>query len=36
MKGYPVSVGYMGWVNNYYMLFACEADYQEWLEAQSE
>lgn len=32
-KGYPVSSGYMGLVNGVYMLFACETDYIEYLEA---
>lgn len=32
MKGYPISEGYMGYVNGEYMLFACEADYKEYME----
>ncbi len=32
MKGYPTSDGYMGLVENEYMLFASEADYLEYLE----
>ena len=32
MKGYYVGEGYMGWVNGEYMLFADEADYQEYME----
>lgn len=31
MKGYSVSEGYMGCVNGRYMLFACEADYFEYM-----
>lgn len=30
MKGYVVNVGYMGYVNGEYMLFASEEDYQEY------
>ncbi len=32
MKGYYVGEGYMGCVNGEYMLFADEADYQEYME----
>ena len=33
MKGYnSVESGYMGLVDGRYMLFACEADYLEYLE----
>lgn len=32
MKGYVVNNGYMGFVNGSYMLFACEADYQDYME----
>lgn len=32
MKGYVVTVGYMGYVNGGYMLFASEEDYQEYCE----
>lgn len=32
MKGYAVYDGYMGYVNGSYMLFACEADYEEYIE----
>lgn len=32
MKGYSIENGYMGFVNGEYQLFACEADYREWLE----
>ena len=32
MKGYNTSEGYMGLVNGRYVLFACEADYREYLE----
>ena len=32
MKGYAVTVGYMGLVEGKYMLFASEADYREYLE----
>jgi len=32
MKGYNTQEGYMGWVDGGYMLFACEADYREYLE----
>ena len=30
MKGYFVTEGYMGFVENRYMLFASEADYREY------
>lgn len=30
MKGYPVDVGYYGYVNGRYMLFATETDYEEF------
>lgn len=32
MKGYNTSDGYMGLVDGKYVLFACEADYREYLE----
>lgn len=32
MKGYNTSEGYMGLVDGRYVLFACEADYREYLE----
>ncbi len=32
MKGYQVSNGYMGFVENGYMLFATEEEYYEYLE----
>ena len=32
MKGYNTENGYMGYVNGEYQLFACEADYEEWME----
>lgn len=32
MKGYVVNNGYMGFVDGSYMLFACEADYQDYME----
>lgn len=32
MKGYTTQAGYMGYVDGEYMLFACEADYYEFLE----
>lgn len=31
MRGYNVLDGYMGYVNGRYMLFACEADYREYM-----
>ncbi len=31
MKGYAVADGYMGLVENTYMLFASEADYEEYM-----
>lgn len=33
MKGYYVSVGYMGWIpeSGSYQLFASESDYIEWI-----
>lgn len=33
MKGYYTEEGYMGLVNGEYMLFACEMDYEEYMEA---
>lgn len=32
MKGYNVPEGYMGYVDGYYMLFASEADYIDYVE----
>lgn len=32
MKGYNTAEGYMGLVNGSYILFACEADYREYME----
>ena len=32
MKGYNTSEGYMGLVNGYYMLFASESEYREYVE----
>lgn len=32
MKGYTVTEGYMGYVENEYMLFASEEDYREYME----
>lgn len=32
MKGYSVADGYMGYVDGVYLLFACEADYREYVE----
>lgn len=32
MKGYTTEIGYMGYVDGTYILFASEADYREWLE----
>lgn len=32
MKGYAVESGYMGYVDGAYMLFASEADYEEYVE----
>lgn len=32
MKGYNVEVGYMGYVDGEYMLFANEDDYKEYFE----
>lgn len=31
MKGYAVESGYMGYVDGVYMLFATEADYEDYL-----
>lgn len=31
MKGYDVLDGYMGFVGGRYMLFACEADYRDYM-----
>ena len=33
MKGYVTANGYMGLVEGRYVLFACEADYREYMEA---
>lgn len=33
LKGYVTEGGYMGYVNGDYQLFASEADYEEWLDA---
>ena len=32
MKGYPTNEGYMGLVENEYMLFASESDYLEYIQ----
>ena len=32
MKGYTTAMGYMGLVEESYILFASEADYREYLE----
>ena len=32
MKGYYTAMGYMGLVDDEYMLFSSEADYREFLE----
>ena len=32
MKGYVTYDGYMGYINGSYMLFASEADYQDYIE----
>lgn len=34
MKGYYVDAGYMGYVENQYILFASEADYREYMEGK--
>lgn len=31
MKGYYVNSGYMGYVNGYYMLFASESEYYDYI-----
>lgn len=31
MKGYTTAGGYMGLVDGEYVLFSCEADYEEYL-----
>lgn len=31
MRGYNTLEGYMGYVDGKYMLFACEADYKEYV-----
>lgn len=36
MKGYPVSFGYMGYINGRYMLFATEEEYREYCEDHAE
>lgn len=33
MKGYPIDYGYMGYVEGRYVLFASEADYYEYVQA---
>ncbi len=35
MKGYPVESGYMGYVENRYMLFASEDDYLDYISSSS-
>lgn len=35
MKGYHVESGYMGYVENKYMLFACEEDYVDYISSSS-
>lgn len=32
MKGYYIANGYMGLVDGFYMLFASEEDYREYME----
>ena len=32
MKGYVTEGGYMGYVNDHYVLFSSERDYIEWME----
>ena len=34
MKGYSIADGYMGYVDEGYMLFANEADYEEYLKEE--
>ncbi len=36
MKGYQTSEGYMGLVDGVYMLFACETDYEEYMDDYAE
>lgn len=36
MKGYNTAEGYMGLVEGRYMLFSCETDYLEYVEASEE
>ena len=31
MKGYPIADGYMGYVDDRYMLFANESEYEEYI-----
>ena len=33
-KGYYIGAGYMGWVDNKYMLFATEEEYREYMEGE--
>lgn len=35
IKGYIVGIGYMGYVDGEYMLFASENDYKEYMEWHS-
>lgn len=35
MKGYLVGEGYMGYVNGNYILFASEADYEEYVQEEA-
>ena len=35
MKGYIVESGYMGYVENRYMLFASEEDYEDYISSSS-
>lgn len=35
MKGYNIDCGYMGYIDGTYMLFASEADYRDYYEANN-
>ena len=35
MKGYSIADGYMGYVDDSYMLFANESDYEEYLKEEA-
>ncbi len=36
MKGYYNNIGYMGWVDGRWVLFASEGDYADYLDSQED